>query len=200
MSIYVVFFGGFMASKPDMELWLASAKKQRKDVDFDAFPYLSAHADDASAIAGFSKQFAGVIKKIETSGADPTYIVGHSSGCAIANELDSRLKDHDHIALVALDGFPPDADQMKRSSTQVWSATTPDYDKLKKRGNASLNYERLLGRVGAGRLKVYKPTGVTTTWALHFYLVNCAATDKIKSTKDLNIGYAGCAANLGWLK
>jgi thioesterase domain-containing protein len=200
MSIYVVFFGGFQASKSDMALWLASAQKQRKDVDFDAFPYLGATSDDAGAISGFSKQFAGVIKKIEGSGADPTYIVGHSSGCAIANELDSRLKDHDHIALVALDGFPPDASQMKRSNTQVWSATTPDYDKRKKLGNASLNYEKLLGRIGAPRLQVYKPTGVTTTWALHFYLVNAAATNKIKTTKDLNIGYAACAANLGWLK
>lgn len=200
MSIYVVFFGGFGASKSDMERWRSSAKKQRDDVDFDAFPYLSAKADDVGAIAGFSKQFAGVIKKIEASGADPTYIVGHSSGCAIANELDSRLKDHDHIALVALDGFAPSGDQVNRSGTQVWSATTPDYDKVKKRGNASLNYERLLSRIGAGRLNVYKPTGVTTTWALHFFMVNSAATDKIKSTKDLNIGYAGCVANLGWLK
>ena len=39
MSIYVVFFGGFRASQPDMNAWQTSAEKQCKDVKFDAFPY-----------------------------------------------------------------------------------------------------------------------------------------------------------------
>jgi hypothetical protein len=71
----------------------------------------AANSDDTSTVSGFSKQLDGVIKKIKESGADTRYIVGHSSGCAIANELDSRLKDKSHITLVALDGFQPSADQ-----------------------------------------------------------------------------------------
>ena len=47
-----------------------------------------------------------VIKKIEDFGTDTLFIVGHSSGCAFANELNSRLTgDRSHITLVDLDGF-----------------------------------------------------------------------------------------------
>ena len=55
MSIYVVFFGGYHASQSDMDLWKASAEKQRDDVKFDACPYPDgADSDDTSAVAGFS--------------------------------------------------------------------------------------------------------------------------------------------------
>ncbi len=114
MSVYVVFFGGWKASKIEMELWLASAKNVcGTDVEYDAFPYPDgAGYRDTNAVDGFSKQFDGAINKI-----------GHSSGCAIANELNSRLKgDHSHITLVDLDGFAPSPDQIKKSSLQVWSA------------------------------------------------------------------------------
>ena len=67
MSIYVVFFGGFQASKTDMDLWLANARKQRDDVVFDAFPYPDAGPDDDDAVNGF-KQFDAVIKKIKDTG------------------------------------------------------------------------------------------------------------------------------------
>jgi hypothetical protein len=123
MSIYVVFFGGYHASQTDMDLWKTSAEKQRDDVKFDAFPYPDgAGADDDDAVNGF-KQFDEVIKKIEDTGADTLFIVGHSSGCAIANEVNSRLKgDHKNITLVDLDGFAPSADKIKKSSVQAWSA------------------------------------------------------------------------------
>lgn len=39
MGIYVVFFGGYQSSKTDMALWLASARKQRSDIVFDAYPF-----------------------------------------------------------------------------------------------------------------------------------------------------------------
>jgi hypothetical protein len=55
-----------------------------------------------------------VIKKIEDSHADNIYIVGHSSGCAIANKVNSLLKgDHKNITLVDLDGFAPSGDQKR---------------------------------------------------------------------------------------
>jgi hypothetical protein len=124
MSVYVVFFGGWKASKIEMGLWLASAKNVcGADVEYDAFPYSDgAGYDDTDAVNGF-KQFDTAIKKIEDSGADTIYIVGHWSGCANANKVNSRIKgDHSHITLVDLDGFAPHPDQIKKSSLQVWSA------------------------------------------------------------------------------
>jgi predicted esterase len=190
MSICVVFFGGFQASKTDMDLWLANARKQRDDVVFDAFPYPDAGPDDDDAVNGF-KQFDAVIKKIKDTGADMTYIVGHSSGCAIANELDSRLtknmKDTSHIALVCLDGFAPSADQRKRSTTQVWSAVGPG-------GKGQSFHWRSWA-------KQYTAAHATNKWSLHFSLVNTAANDdKIESNKDIKNGYSGCVANLCWLE
>jgi len=188
MSIYVVFFGGFQASQPDMDLWKASAEQLRPDVTFDAFPYPDpAKSDASSAVNGFKKQFDGVIKKIEAFGADTTiFIVGHSSGCAIANELNSRLKrDHSHITLVDLDGFAPSADQIKKSSVQGWSAEG-DHGK-----GQSYNWAK-------ERIK-YISASATKRWSLHFSLVNTAATDAITEHNYAKKGYAGCIANLCWL-
>lgn len=191
MSILVVFFGGYKASKTDVELWRDSARKQRKDVQFEAFPYPDIPgASDDDAVAGFRKQFGfdSVIKTIEGSGADTLFIVGHSSGCAIANELNSRIKeDKFHITLVDLDGFAPSPDQKKKSTVEAWSA---DGDSGKKH---SLWW--------ASNKKISHAIHATNKYSLHFSLVNKAATDDITSTSldDLKKGYAGCIANLDWL-
>jgi hypothetical protein len=186
MSIYVVFFGGYHASQTDMDLWKTSAEKQRDDVKFDAFPYPDgAGADDDDAVNGF-KQFDEVIKKIEDTGADTLFIVGHSSGCAIANEVNSRLKgDHKNITLVDLDGFAPSADKIKKSSVQAWSAEGDGG-----RGH-SLNWAK--GKT------MYTAAHATKEWSLHFSLVNTAATDAITKKNYRSKGYAGCIANLAWL-
>ncbi|HVN20685.1 MAG TPA: hypothetical protein VMU05_18000 [Dongiaceae bacterium] len=188
MSIYVVFFGGYKATQTDMELWLANARKQRDDVTFEAYSYpVGATWERASAVNAFSKQFDEVIKKIEDSGADTIYIVGHSSGCAIADELNSRLKgDHSHITLVVLDGFTPLAPQVKKSSVQVWSA-----EEVGGTGK-SLNWAR-------GH-KMYPAINASNPWSLHYSLVNKAASDAIKGIADAGIGYAGCLTNLEWLE
>jgi hypothetical protein len=187
MSIYVVFFGGYHASQPDMALWKTSAEKQRDDVKFDAFPYPDhANPGDKSAVNGFMKQFDGVIKKIEDSGADTLFIVGHSSGCAIANKLNSLLEgDHSHITLVDLDGFAPSADQIKKSSAQAWSAEGGGGK------GKSLNW--------AKGNKKFIAANATQAWSLHFSLVNTAATDAITKDNYRSKGYAGCIANLCWL-
>ena len=192
MSVYVLFFGGYQATQTDMDIWVASAKKVCQGVDFDAVPWPHGAGKDAnSAVSTFTKgdEFDGVITQIGTSGADQTYIVGHSSGCAIANHVDRILKDHNHVTLVALDGFVPDAKQLARPSTQVWSAVGG--------GGTSLNYKDLKDSV-RGRLQVYHATDCSTTWALHFSLVNAAATDRV--VKGISTGYAQCRANLIWLK
>jgi hypothetical protein len=195
MSVYVVFFGGWKASKIQMELWLASAKTIcGSDVEYDAFPYPDgAGSGDKAAVNNF-KQFDAAIKKIEGSAADTVYIVGHSSGCAIANELNSRLKgDHGRITLIDLDGFAPSRDQIKGSTHQVWSAEGA-------KGGQSLHHDDW--GVYQSQLQVYTAASASNIWSLHFSLVNTAATDAIKSSsdEDLKKGYAGCIANLCWLK
>lgn len=187
MKIYVVFIGGFQSSKTDMQLWLTSATKQRGDVDFDAYPFPAIrHADAKSAVAGFEDQFDDIIKKIEGSDADRIFIVGHSSGCAIANELNSRVGgDHTKITLVDLDGFTVRPDQENGSEVQRWYAEGP-------RGKGlSVNHK-------AGRIK-YPALHATQEWSLHFSLVNQAATNAITLKTYKDKGYAGCIANLGFL-
>jgi hypothetical protein len=196
MSVYVVFFGGYKASKTDMGFWLASAKTVcGSDVEYDAYPYPEGKNNWGAkdAVNGFTK-FDEAKEKIEKSGADTKYIVGHSSGCAIANELNSRIEgDHSHLNLVDLDGFAPSHDQIKKSSLQVWSAEGAQ-------GGQSLHHDDW----GSfqGQLQVYTAHSATNVWSLHFSLVNTAVTDAIKSSsdEDLKKGYAGCIANLCWLK
>jgi hypothetical protein len=195
MSVYVVFFGGWKASKIEMGLWLASANSIcGGDVAYDAFPYPDgAGSGDTAAVNSF-KQFDEAIKKVEGSSAETIYIVGHSSGCAIANELNSRITgDHKKITLVALDGFAPSPGQIKKSSLQVWSAEGA-------KGGQSLHHDDW-GRLQS-QLHVYTAASATNKWSLHFSLVNTAATDAIKSSSDddLKKGYAGCIANLCWLR
>ncbi len=125
MSTSVFFFGGFKANADNMKVWLDTARAQKSKVDFNAFPYPDAGPKDKDAVAAF-KQLKSVADAITKSKADLIYIVGHSSGCAIANAVDDALKDHSKIALVTLDGYVPDEKQRGRKSTQLWSAKCDD--------------------------------------------------------------------------
>jgi hypothetical protein len=188
MSIHVVFFGGYQASQADMDLWQTSAEQQRNDVNFDTFPYPgSADYTDGGAVSGFGKKgFDGAIQKIKDCGADTLFIVGHSSGCAIANELNSRLEgDHSQITLVDLDGFAPRADQIKKSSVQAWCAEGS--------GGKGQSLHWASGK------KKFIASSATEKWSLHFSMVNIAATNAITRDNYKSKGYAGCVANLCWL-
>ncbi len=202
MSIYAVFIGGYQSSQPDVDMWKASAAKQRGDVEFDAYAYPDIKgASDSSAVNGFKKQFDGVTKSIADSGADTLFIVGHSSGCAIANELNSRFNevksplndldpslgkgDRNHITLVDLDGFAASARQAKKSSVQIWSAVGAGGK------GVSVNW--------AAEHQIFTSPSATHEWSLHFSLVNSAATNAITKDNYRTQGYAGCIANLCWL-
>ncbi|MFO1327188.1 MAG: hypothetical protein U1F56_07505 [Rubrivivax sp.] len=191
MSTSVFYFGGYKASQTDMNLWLASARAQQPDVAFSAWPWpAGTRSDDVSAAAGARK--AGIVKAalaaIGQSGADKVYIVGHSSGCAIANAVDDELKDHERVALVALDGFSPGRGQLARASTQVWAAECD--------GVVTANHPWLLKAVGS-RLKVWQATDCKRAWALHFSVVNAASSDR--TVTKVEQGYANCRTNLMWL-
>lgn len=191
MSAYVLFFGGYHATPTDINLWSASAKAQKPDVTFDGYPWPSGASSDAtSAVSTFTNagSYAEAIGTIRECATDLIYLVGHSSGCAIANAVDSGLKDTSKVILVALDGFAPSSKQLARPSTQVWAAEC---------GRAkSRNHDGLKKAVG-GRLKIYKATDCYDSWALHFSVVNSAANDK--AVRSIATGYAQCRANLMWM-
>ena len=192
MNTQVFFFGGFQAKQTDMNLWLGSARAQKADGDFHAFPWPpGAGAGSKSAIAAFSQggRLDTLVDEIKISTADVIYVVGHSSGCAIANAVVRKFGGgYDRVALVALDGFAPDRGEMARSNTQVWAATCGDV--------TSLNHDVLHDALGSV-VQDYKATACTSKWALHFSLVNSAASDR--TVTSIDTGYANCRANLMWM-
>lgn len=191
MSAYVIFFGGYKATITDINVWSASAKAQKPDITFDGYPWQSgASADGEAAVSAFraSGKLAQAVGTVKECATGMVYLVGHSSGCAIANAVDAALKDTTNVTLVALDGYSPSRAQLARATTQVWAAIC---------GKAvSRNHNALKGIVGS-RLKVYPAKDCYDAWALHFSVVNSAATDK--SVTSIASGYAQCRANLMWL-
>lgn len=189
MSTSVYFFGGFNASQKDIDAWVRSAQQQKPGIAFSGFPWASGPksypADTVVNGSRKSGQYKAALDAIQACGADKIYIVGHSSGCAVANAVDRGLKDTSKVVLVALDGYSPAPDQLKRTSTQVWGAIC---DNVK-----SMNYPGPAG----GRRQVYSATNCKTKWALHFCLVNAAATDG--PVHSIATGYYQCRANLAWL-
>ena len=122
MSTCVFFFGGYLATPDDMKAWKASAQAQESDVAFTAYPWpRGTHwsRDSAVATARSSGLHDEALAAIKASRAGKTYVVGHSSGCAIANAVDKALEDTGKVVLVALNGFSPDPRQLERLSTQV---------------------------------------------------------------------------------
>jgi hypothetical protein len=201
MSIFVLYFGGWLASLPNVKDWMASARHQSPGITFDAYPYpANTSADGEVAVDAFKAagDFAKAVKKIESSSADDIYIVGHSSGCAIANAVDAHVKNHDKITLVALDGYCPSEAQLGRPGTQVWVAES--------RWGKSLHYEDLKRRINEYDLKSrdwvsvnvhHAPPDCTTKLALHFSLVNLSSSDDVVPT--IPQGYTNCEANLSFI-
>ena len=161
MSTFVLFIGGYHAKISDINLWKASAGDRMKDWKFDGYPWppSAKDASDTSAIAAFKGSMTEAIAKIVDGKYDQVYIIGHSSGCAIANKIDEtlagKLKDTSNVNLVALDGFAPSNAQRNRPTTQVWCAQDG-----KNTSNKSKNYPFLKGIDG---LKMYTARIVPTS-------------------------------------
>jgi hypothetical protein len=188
MSQAVCYFGGYHASDLDIDAWLRTARAQKPAVEFIGFPWPKGASSGAhSAVKTFSKhgKYDSVIGDIQGNGADTIFIVGHSSGCAIANAVDAGLKSTENIVLVALDGFTPNGGQLDRQTTQVWGATCD--------GVKSRNFPGFV----KGRRKVFTATNCKSEWALHFSLVNANASDDL--VDSVAKGYASCRANLLFL-
>jgi hypothetical protein len=195
--ICAVFFGGYKAKQEHVDRWLASARKQKPGIEFSVRPWPSgaAKSDGKVGVDVFRQtgQFDSLVAALKASPADKIYIVGHSSGCAIANEVDRAFKGSkvaSKLVLVSLDGYRPDEDQLKRDNTQVWGAVSGAH---KSYHYPKPDEKRKLGK----NFKEYTAkTGVTTEFALHFSLVNTAVTN---DTGNLEQGYDNCEANLKWV-
>jgi hypothetical protein len=188
MSTCVFYFGGFNASQDDIDKWVRSARQQKPTIAFTGYRWESGPASwPAETVVKGSKktgQFQWANDAIQASGAEKVYLVGHSSGCAVANALDKDLADP-RIVLVALDGYRPEPDQLKRPSTQVWGAECD--------GVKSKNYPG----PSAGRRRIYQAKNCKKLWALHFSVVNAAANDA--KVRSIATGYHNCEANLEFL-
>jgi predicted alpha/beta hydrolase family esterase len=99
----IYFFGGFRASKTDVSAWRTSLLQQKPDISVVATPY--PHGASAGDPLAFWNN-AELAATIATS-HDDCFIVGHSSGCALANDLAERVlaAECDDFTLIALDGF-----------------------------------------------------------------------------------------------
>lgn len=192
MRMAVFFFGGYNASWDDILKWVASAKLQEPNVDFTGYVWPAGVVSwpEDSVVKGSEKLIKSAVAEIDTTRAELIYIVGHSSGCAIANAVDKRLQNARSralVGLVALDGFTPDDDQLSRLTTQVWGAMCD--------GQPSKNFP---GPAGGRRHIYHVPVkNCKELWPLHFVLVNAAARDK--QVTGTGNGYDNCVANLIWL-
>ncbi len=200
MNASVYYFGGYQASQANVNLWKSTAHAQMGGLDFYVFPYPDADWIGENAVAAFKKgknsQFDQTVAAIKADKAEKIYIVGHSSGCAVANEVDRGLKytdkEYQRIVLVALDGYRPDDNQLGRKNTQVWIAKSGDEKNLHK----SYHYKDLHPIA----TDIYDArTDCTRPVALHFSLVNSKSNDTDVGD-SIPKGYTNCQANLCWVK
>lgn len=207
MSVAVFFFGGYQASQPDIDKWLRSARLQKPQIIFRGFPWPSgASYIGKSAIKTLTGdgRLAAMVKAIEQFEKDQNnktgpdgkvdkletiFLVGHSSGGAIANAVDADLDVDAHVVLVVLDGSMPSNSQLARDDTQVWGATCAGQQSRNFPGSAK------------GRGLVFHATNCKAEWPLHFSVVNTNASDANKGlvAGDLSQGYVNCRTNLLFL-
>ena len=198
MSVCAVFFGGFQATQDQVNKWRESARKLKPGIEFGVYPWPSGAWGNSDGDAGVSAfgEFDSLVARLKASSASKIYIVGHSSGCAIANAVDKEitkgLKDPSKFVLVCLDGFRPDADQLSRANTQVCGAVFGVHK--------SYNYPKPKEKTALDKhFHDYKASAdITEEFALHFSLVNTAVTNATGSIKD-GYGDKECQANLIWV-
>lgn len=190
MSEVVFFFGGYLAKQSDIDKWLRTARRQKPAVRFIGFPWpsgaVSSDGHTAVELLRKSGQLDSIIRDIEATKADKIFIVGHSSGCAIANAVDAGETSATHIVLVALDGYRPSDTQVDRWDTQVWGARGPN-------GATSLRFPG-----SAKGRRIFPAKTQRTEWALHFSLVNHNVKADLDGS-EIGKGYDDCEANLSFL-
>ncbi len=186
--IQIYFFGGYLSSQSDVDMWRSSAYSQNPLLNITAYPWpQGASSEDPLKTFKGSLQIAREIVKVN----GPVYIVGHSSGCAIANEvawLTRYLDSKCNFSLICLDGFRPTRILFLLPKTQCWSAHSQD----NLNEYWSLNYKVL--SESNPSFHVYEAK-VIEQWPLHFSLVN----ENVTNNTTIETGYKNCKANLMFL-
>jgi len=159
----VFFFGGYGSTWGDVDAWGTSFEGKVSGSSVTRIPYPGdATAGDPLNVwnEDRSEHVAQAIKACR----DAVVIIGHSSGCAIANDVAKHARTRGcSFKLVALDGFCPSEDLLALPDTSVWSAMFEDEIR-------SLNYDGLKAKAG-NKFRVYK-SNVSAMWPLHFSLIN----------------------------
>ncbi len=174
------FFGGYRASSQDVLAWCKSLEQKQPHVVAIGWPYpIGSSAGDPLKRWNYSDSLA----KFISVDSDESLIVGHSSGCAIANDVaDKTLAlGARNFRLIALDGFRPKPELLNVPGTMLWSADS--------NGIHSLNYDALKD---TAKFHVYR-AAVRKKWPLHFSLVNLNASDDFDGITQ---GYHNCDANV----
>ena len=204
MTLRALVFLGYESTLADANVYLASAQELRGDVQWNVWSYpRGAGADAQSALNAFGNdRFDQVISIIRGEPDTKHYVVGHSSGCAIANAVVAGLGDPPafsaRVRLVALDGFrPSELIMADHPDTECWHAwcngsNVPGIGPFSRGSVRSLNWD--YGNEGKPWFKTYRATNCFGEWALHFSLVNKAASDA--TVIDIAHGYNDCIANL----
>src|SRR5215471_318126 len=165
-STYVYFFGGYRSTVADVQSWGKSLEAKVPGATAIVFPYPpGASASHPLLEWGCSQDIA---THILARTNESCIIVGHSSGCAIANDVANVALDlgAQNFKLIALDGFCPSPELLLLPGTTVWSAEC--------NGARSLNYDDLSS---CKKFRVYHAE-VTEQWPLHFSLVNINVSDE----------------------
>jgi len=166
------FFAGVDATHDDVASWKHSLERKRpvKATVFHWHGELDAWDD-------------GILDDISGTVVAGDSVVGHSSGCEIANEVAARVLDRglSDFRLIALDGYTPNEVMMEMPGTVRWSAENV------KTGATSRNY--IVS--DPPHYRVYR-ANVTREWPLHFSLVNLSVNDEYSTITD---GYRNCDVN-----
>ena len=191
MTDVLWFFGGYKATFSDMDLWKASADHQNVVPYVSAFPYPTDADANADSAVSHCRQLDNLVERLVQQDSYNMVLAGHSSGCAISNEIALRAfrKGAKNFKLICLDGFVPHSLLLENNKVQVWSAKCGDV--------VSMNYKALIKAAGP-YFHTYFAKDCKSKWALHFSLVNKSASDSL--IKTISDGYKHCVANLEWLK
>jgi hypothetical protein len=191
-----MYFGGYKSTQSEINLWTQSAEAQLgTSYKLMTYPYpTGASSGASSAIANFGQSNIDNLAEEIVSNPSISYtVVGHSSGCAIADAVAERVTTLQsgkipNLKLIVLDGFLPSAVVMNAVNYKCYSA----YD----RSTTSLNWSAMQN-CGANFVSLQAPNCGREVWCLHFSLVNSAAT--ASTVQTIPEGYNNCKANLAWL-
>ena len=185
----IFYFGGYRSTHDDVVAWKNSLEDKLTKLLYVAPQVTVFHYPDGASAGNPLAQWRHqstewIIQQMEDSLNN--MIVGHSSGCAIANDVaEHALFEGKKFRLIALDGFCPNDKLLALPGTRVWSAANMTV------GKYSLNFWALKAR--ANHCFCVYQTKVEEKWPLHFSLVNLNVDD---DHIQLAEGYRNCDTNL----